>query len=80
MSDLTRESQNSTMNLASRQFPDRITLNGLYVRLEPICRAKHGDHLFTASMAPGAEERFKFLLFARRIALDFPLKERFVST
>src|SRR5437016_2129130 len=49
------------MNWQSRQLPNRIVLEGLYTRIEPIHSAKHGNDLFSASMAPGAEERFRFL-------------------
>lgn len=38
-----------------------MTLAGRYARLEPLDPARHGDHLFAASMAPGAEERFRYL-------------------
>ena len=36
-------------------------LAGRYARLEPLDAARHGDGLFAASMAPGAEERFRYL-------------------
>jgi RimJ/RimL family protein N-acetyltransferase len=38
-----------------------VTLEGRYARLEPLDPARHGDQLFAASMAPGAEERFRYL-------------------
>jgi RimJ/RimL family protein N-acetyltransferase len=38
-----------------------VTLEGRYARLEPLGPARHGDQLFAASMAPGAEERFRYL-------------------
>jgi RimJ/RimL family protein N-acetyltransferase len=41
--------------------PSRIVLEGRYCRLEPLDPAKHGDDLYAASMAPGAEERFRYL-------------------
>lgn len=41
--------------------PQRATLQGSYCRLEPLDPARHGDDLFRASMAPGAEERFRYL-------------------
>jgi len=41
--------------------PERVTLTGRYARLEPLDPARHGDELFAASMAPGAEERFRYL-------------------
>ncbi len=34
---------------------------GRYARLEPLDPARHGDQLFAASMAPGAQERFRYL-------------------
>jgi RimJ/RimL family protein N-acetyltransferase len=45
----------------SRPRPSRIALEGRYCRLEPLDPAKHGDGLFEASMAPGAEQRFRYL-------------------
>jgi len=41
--------------------PERVTLAGRYARLEPLDAARHGEALFAASMAPGAEERFRYL-------------------
>ena len=41
--------------------PQRTILNGRYCRLEPLNSQTHGDHLYEASMAPGAEERFRYL-------------------
>jgi RimJ/RimL family protein N-acetyltransferase len=38
-----------------------MALAGRYARLEPLDAARHGDGLFAASMAPGAEERFRYL-------------------
>jgi RimJ/RimL family protein N-acetyltransferase len=44
-----------------RPRPARVALEGRYCRLEPLDPKRHGDHLFAASMAPGAEDRFRFL-------------------
>ena len=44
-----------------RPRPQRISLEGRYARLEPLDPARHGDALYDASMAPGAEERFRYL-------------------
>ena len=44
-----------------RPRPARVPLEGRYARLEPLDPQRHGDHLFAASMAPGAEERFRYL-------------------
>ncbi|HXZ50448.1 MAG TPA: GNAT family protein [Burkholderiales bacterium] len=41
--------------------PERVTLSGRYAHLEPLDPARHGDELFGASMAPGAEQRFRYL-------------------
>jgi len=46
---------------SSRPRPERVTLEGRYGRLEPLDPRRHGDQLFAASMAPGAEERFRYL-------------------
>lgn len=44
-----------------RQPPARAPLEGRYCRLEPLDPQRHGDELFSASMAPGAEERHRYL-------------------
>jgi RimJ/RimL family protein N-acetyltransferase len=38
-----------------------VVLEGQYCRLEPLDPVQHGDQLFAASMAPGAEDRFRYL-------------------
>lgn len=48
-------------NWTPRPRPARIALEGGYCRLEPLDPKRHGDSLFAASMAPGAEDRFRFL-------------------
>jgi RimJ/RimL family protein N-acetyltransferase len=62
-----------------------VTLEGQFCRLEPLDPARHGDQLFAASMAPGAEDRLRFLFespqdraafegwLARAAASDDPL-------
>ena len=44
-----------------RPRPERQTLEGRFVRLEPLDPGRHGDDLFAASAAPGAEDRFRWL-------------------
>src|SRR5215210_6147543 len=44
-----------------RTRPPRVRLEGAFCRLEPLDPGLHGTDLFTASMAPGAEERFRYL-------------------
>ena len=46
---------------APRPRPARVPLEGRYCRLEPLDPKRHGDELFAASMAPGAEDRFRYL-------------------
>jgi RimJ/RimL family protein N-acetyltransferase len=41
--------------------PERKTIEGLYVRLEPLSAALHGDGLFEAAVAEGEETRFRWL-------------------
>ncbi|MCT1446428.1 GNAT family N-acetyltransferase [Brevibacterium casei] len=41
--------------------PRRETIHGTIVDLEPLDPARHGDDLFEASIAEGAEERFAYL-------------------
>jgi RimJ/RimL family protein N-acetyltransferase len=48
----------------TRDRPARVTLKGRYCELQPLDPAKHGDDLYAASMAPGAEERFRYLFDA----------------
>jgi RimJ/RimL family protein N-acetyltransferase len=48
-------------NWTPRPRPARVALEGRYCRLEPLDPKRHGDDLFAASMAPGAEDRFRFL-------------------
>jgi RimJ/RimL family protein N-acetyltransferase len=70
---------------APRPRPARLALEGRYCRLEPLDPQRHGDALFAASMAPGAEDRFRYLFdsaqdrpafdawIARSAASDDPL-------
>jgi RimJ/RimL family protein N-acetyltransferase len=44
-----------------RQAPAREALDGRWCRLEPLDPASHGDALFAASMADGAEDRHRWL-------------------
>lgn len=41
--------------------PERIVLDGLYTRLEPLDRAIHGDQLFDAITGPESERLHRFL-------------------
>ncbi|MDB5901398.1 MAG: uncharacterized protein JWM26_276 [Betaproteobacteria bacterium] len=52
---------NELPNWQPRPRPARKTLEGRYCRLEPLDPATHGDPLFAASMAEGAETRFRYL-------------------
>jgi len=56
---------------SSRPRPERATIEGRYCRLEPLEPRRHGDQLFAASMAPGAEERFRYLFEAPQSRADF---------
>jgi RimJ/RimL family protein N-acetyltransferase len=44
-----------------RPRPDAPVLKGSWCRLERLDPGRHGDDLFAASTAPGAEERFRYL-------------------
>jgi RimJ/RimL family protein N-acetyltransferase len=44
-----------------RPRPQRVTLEGRLVRLEPLDAARHGGGLFEAVSAPGADQRFRWL-------------------
>lgn len=43
------------------QRPERVTLQGRYTRLEPLCLTRHGGQLFESALEPGAEDRFRYL-------------------
>lgn len=45
----------------ARPRPQRITLEGRFVRLEPLSAARHGDALFASATDEGAAERFLWL-------------------
>ncbi|MGA7986270.1 MAG: GNAT family protein [Burkholderiales bacterium] len=59
------------MQWSSRPRPARAPLEGRYCRLEPLELRRHGEQLFEASMAPGAEERFRYLFEAPQSRSDF---------
>jgi RimJ/RimL family protein N-acetyltransferase len=48
-------------NWTARPRPERKTLEGRYVRLEPLSAAWHGDGLFEAATTANADERFRWL-------------------
>ncbi len=41
--------------------PERISLDGRYVRLEPLDAKRHGQDLLSSALEPGAAERFRYL-------------------
>ncbi|MGL4440172.1 MAG: GNAT family N-acetyltransferase [Bosea sp. (in: a-proteobacteria)] len=46
---------------AARPRPERVVIEGRHTRLEPLDAKLHGDDLFAASMADGADERHRYL-------------------
>ncbi|MCZ8202976.1 GNAT family protein [Gemmatimonas sp.] len=44
-----------------RPHPARVVLAGRYTTLEPLDPVRHGDALFAAAIAPGADDRFRYL-------------------
>ncbi|MDO9306901.1 MAG: GNAT family N-acetyltransferase, partial [Mesorhizobium sp.] len=48
-------------NWTRRPRPQRIMLEGRYVRLEPLNATKHGDGLYRAATEGEADERFRWL-------------------
>ena len=54
-----------------RPHPDRQMIEGRYARLEPLDPARHGSDLFNASMAEGADDRFRYLFEAPVPRPDF---------
>lgn len=53
MTDLT--------NWTPREKPQRIVLDGQYVRLEPLNVERHGDQLYAASSVADVDQRFRYL-------------------
>jgi RimJ/RimL family protein N-acetyltransferase len=43
------------------RLPQRIVLEGHYVRLEPLDEGRHVSDLFRSALAPGANQRFRYL-------------------
>ncbi len=41
--------------------PERIVLEGRYVRLEPLDASRHGRDLLASAQQPGADDRFRYL-------------------
>jgi RimJ/RimL family protein N-acetyltransferase len=56
-------------NWQPRPRPQRVVLEGRYVRLEPLDVARHGDGLYEASSVPDAADRFRWLF-------DYPPESR----
>ncbi|MGU3577146.1 GNAT family N-acetyltransferase [Brucellaceae bacterium C25G] len=48
-------------NWQPREKPQRITLDGQYVRLEPLDIERHGDQLYAASSVDDIDQRFRYL-------------------
>jgi hypothetical protein len=48
-------------NWQPRPRPERVVLEGYYVRLEPLSAAAHAEGLFTASAVPDADAKFAWL-------------------
>jgi RimJ/RimL family protein N-acetyltransferase len=68
---------NGLADWKSCPYPARVAHTGSYCRLEPLDPARHGEQLFAASMAPGAEARFRYLFTEpqQRAAFDAWLSE-----
>jgi RimJ/RimL family protein N-acetyltransferase len=61
---MTLELQDVNMDLSDWKGvprPERVTLEGRYVRLEPLDAARHGAGLFSSAQQPGADDRFRYL-------------------
>ena len=48
-------------NWTPRPRPSRVIIDGRYARLEPVDPTQHAVDLFDQSVAPGVEERFRYL-------------------
>lgn len=53
--------QDDLKNWQPRPRPERVVLEGRYVRLEPLNPGVHGDELYAASSVPDADGRFAWL-------------------
>ncbi len=62
---------NALTHWLPRPYPTPITLQGRYCRLEPLQVQRHCAELFAASIAPGAEERFRYLGESPQESTDF---------
>jgi len=56
-----RQAMNNTINWSPRPRPARVALEGHFCRVEPLDPLRHGNDLFAAAMADGAEDRFRYL-------------------
>lgn len=59
------------MQWSSRPRPQRAALKGRYCDLEPLDPQRHAEQLFDASMASGAQERFRYLFESPQSRPDF---------
>jgi len=48
-------------NWIGAPYPERVTLDGQYARLEPLDPARHGPELLCSARQPGADDRFRYL-------------------
>ncbi len=62
--DLNHDLNRDLSAWTPRTRPERVVIDGRYARLEPLDARMHGDDLFAASMAEGAEDRFRYLFEA----------------
>jgi RimJ/RimL family protein N-acetyltransferase len=58
---MDRTMTNGLSNWTPRPRPQRVALEGRFVRLEPLSAARHGDDLHAAATDAGAAERFLWL-------------------
>ena len=63
---------NNSLNWVPCSGPQSVVLAGSYCRLEPM-RVQHADQLFAASMAPGFEDRFRYLTIQPQSQQEFSL-------
>jgi RimJ/RimL family protein N-acetyltransferase len=58
---MTESSRSDLSNWTPRPRPTARSLDGRWCRLEKLDPARHGDSLYAASLAPGADDRFRYL-------------------
>ncbi len=83
MTDASRDSTDlpvgPLVDAAPARMPDRVTLDGQYVRLVPVDPSAHGEALFTGTCGPGNDALWLYLFdgpYHNRAAFDRALRAK----